>query len=347
MDLVKVSIVIKNISPMDMMSSDVPPDNGAAAVTLTEDGAYTGEEYISENADENALRVDGAAVTLTNVTVNKAGGESSNTETGDFYGMNAALLAQNAATLTLDSATIDSSAVNGNGAVAYGPGTTVNISNSVIRTYERCSGGIHTIGGAVMNATQLDIETFGDSAAAIRSDRGGGAVTVEGGSYVTNGSNSPAIYSTADIAVRNAILTANSSEAVVVEGKNSVELIDCALTGSMKDSDDVENVHNIMLYQSMSGDAEAGVSRFSATGGSITGKVGDMFYITNTACEISLKNVLLSLPSDVLFKSLRQHRSPRLGPGRRKRRQLHLYRLLPAPYRHRDSGRYIQPHNDA
>lgn len=38
---------------------------------------------------------------------------------------------------------------------------------------------------------------------------------------MTNGTGSPAIYSTADITAKNATLKANSSEGVVVEGKNS------------------------------------------------------------------------------------------------------------------------------
>ena len=58
-----------------------------------------------------------------------------------------------------------------------------------------------------MNAANLDVETQGNSAAAIRSDRGGGTVNVDGGSYVTNGTGSPAIYCTADISVSDATLT--------------------------------------------------------------------------------------------------------------------------------------------
>lgn len=61
----------------------------------------------STGNDENALRVDGAEVTLSGVTVNKSAGSSSNTEDGDFYGQNAALLATNGATLTITGSTIN------------------------------------------------------------------------------------------------------------------------------------------------------------------------------------------------------------------------------------------------
>lgn len=43
--------------------------------------------------DENALRIDNATVTLDGITVDKSAGATSSTENGDFYGVNAALLA--------------------------------------------------------------------------------------------------------------------------------------------------------------------------------------------------------------------------------------------------------------
>ena len=277
--------------------------NGTAATTIDADSTISQQTYTSSGDDENALRIDGATVTLEDITVEKTGGSSSNTENGDFYGMNAGLLALNGATATISGATVTTNAVNGNGVFSYGTGTTVNISDSKIRTTMNNSGGIQTTGGATMNATNLDVETQGNSAAAIRSDRGGGDVNVTGGSYTTNGTGSPAIYSTADISVDGATLTANASEAVVVEGKNSVTLNNVTLTGNMQASTDAsENVHNIMIYQSMSGDAEVGHSSFTATGGSIIAKSGDQFYVTNTTCTISLTNVALTLANDTLLQ---------------------------------------------
>ena len=130
-------------------------------------------------------------------------------------------------------------------------------------------------------------------------------MNVEGGSYVTNGTGSPAIYCTADINVSDATLTANASEGVVVEGKNTVALKNCDVTGDMDNTyngDSDENIHCIMIYQSMSGDAAVGEASFSADGGSITAKTGDMFYITNTDCTIDLKDVALTLANDTLLR---------------------------------------------
>ena len=269
---------------------------GTSANTIDADSSVYTETYESDGDDENALRVDGAEVTLDDITVKKSGGSSSNTEDGDFYGQNAALLATNGATVSIRNARILSSAQNGNGVFSYGEGTTVNISDSVITTTADNSGGLQTTGGGTTNASDLTIETSGNSSAAIRSDRGGGTVNADGGSYTSNGLNSPAVYSTADITVKNAALTANNSEALVIEGQNSITLENCTVSGSMSENGTSadENTHNVMIYQSMSGDAEVGTSNFSMTGGSLTGKNGDLFYITNTHSTITLSGVTLN-----------------------------------------------------
>lgn len=304
-----LTVVVKNAGGPGAGGNDGPgqgsdASNGTAATTIDADTTADGETYSSTGDDENALRVDGATATLSNITVNKTAGSSSSADNGDFYGMNAGLLAQNGANVTIKNATVNTSVKNGNGVFSCGTGTTVNISDSTIRTTGDCSGGIQTTDGGTTNAANLDVETQGNSSAAIRSDRGGGTVDVKGGSYVTNGTGSPAVYSTADVSVSDATLIANNSEAVVVEGKNSVSLTDCNVTGNMTGTygDDSENIHNIMIYQSMSGDAEVGEANFTAEGGVITAKSGDMFYVTNTDCAISLKNVVFKLANEVFLR---------------------------------------------
>lgn len=304
-----LSRVIKPQSPPDGMGGapgEMPPGGfggsgevtqGTAANTVSEDGSFKDTSYQSSGDDENALRIDGAAVTLDGISVDKSGGGSSNTESGDFYGQNAALLATNGANVTITNADIKSDAKNGNGVFSYGEGTVVNISNSTVTTKNDNSGGIQTTGGGTTNASNLTVNTSGNSAAAIRSDRGGGTVTVDGGTYTSGGYNSPAVYSTANITVKNAELTANNSEALVIEGKNSIALENCSVSGNMSDtksSSSDENVHNVMIYQSMSGDADVGTSSFSMKGGTLTGNNGDMIYVTNTHAVITMSDVAIN-----------------------------------------------------
>lgn len=132
------------------------------------------------------------------------------------------------------------------------------------------------MGGGTLYAYDDTVTTAGESSAAIRSDRGGGTMVVDGGSYTTNGTGSPAIYSTADISAHDATLTANNSEAVCIEGANTIRLFDCSLSGNMQDNDQNDCTWNVILYQSMSGDSEEGNSTFEMTGGSLTaGNGGD------------------------------------------------------------------------
>lgn len=278
-----VSITVKNLQAGGGFGGSGEVTNGTAAASLEDNASVSGETYTSSGDDENALRADGVTASLNNVTIEKTGGNSSNTEDGDFYGQNAGFLALNGANVTITGATVNTSAINGNGVFSYGEGTTVTISDSTIHTTERNSGGIQTTGGGTTIASNLTVDTEGDSSAAIRSDRGGGTVNVDGGTYTTSGVGSPAVYSTADITVKNATLTANNSEGLVIEGKNSIALENCDVTGNMTTSNggsDEDNLHAVMIYQSMS---------------------GDLFYVTNTSCTISLKDTKLVTANDQLL----------------------------------------------
>lgn len=126
-------------------------------------------------------------------------------------------------------------------------------------------------------------------------------MVVDGGSYTSNGNGSPAIYSTADIAVNNALLTANGSEAICIEGLNSIHLFDSDLTGNMSDLDQNDCTWNVILYQSMSGDSEVGNSTFEMNGGTLTAQNGGMFYTTNTESTFTLSNVEITYAEDSEF----------------------------------------------
>ena len=273
----------------------------SATRTISTDTTESGQTVNADSADQIALLADGATVTENELTVSKTG-DSDGGDNCNFYGQNAAVLAKGGAVLTIDGGTITSSASGANGVFSYGgnggtngasgDGTTVNVRNVTITTTGNGSGGIMTTGGGIMNAEDLTINTSGGSSAAIRSDRGGGTVRVSGGSYSTSGVGSPAIYSTADISVKGATLCSTASEGVVIEGKNSVTLTDSALTANNTTRNgNATHYDAVMIYQSMSGDADSGTSSFTMTGGSITNSNGEVFHVTNTDAIITLSGV--------------------------------------------------------
>lgn len=273
----------------------------SAAKEIKEDTEITSGEYTSEKVDENSILVDGnIKVTLENIKVDKTG-DSDGGDNTSFYGINSAIMAKSGSNLILKNLTLTTNAKGANGIFSYGgsattkntssDGTTITISDSKITTSKDNSGGIMATGGGIIKASNLDINTSGVSSAAIRSDRGGGTIEVDGGTYTTNGSGSPSIYSTAKIIVNNATLISKVAEGIVIEGKNSVEINNCNLTDSNTKLNGLSTTYkNIFLYQSMSGDADTGTSIFTSKNSKITTNNGDSFYITNTTATINLTN---------------------------------------------------------
>ena len=275
-------------------------DSYTAVNEYIEDTTVSNETIESTGTDENAALISsGANVTLDNDTITRTSADSQGGDNSSFYGVGAAVLATDGTAYVKDGSVI-TDAAGGAGLFAYGDGT-VYASGTTVKTTQDTSGGVHVAGGGALYGWDLDVETNGESSAAIRSDRGGGTMVIDGGNYVSNGVGSPAIYSTADIAVSNATLTANGSEAICIEGLNSVHLYDCDLTGNMSDLDQNDNTWTVILYQSMSGDSEVGNSTFQMDGGSLTSENGGVFYTTNTESTITLNNVDINYNDDNEF----------------------------------------------
>lgn len=319
-------ITLDDIKEDDVVAITLDDDGNAATITVQSMGGgqggpggqasgvdsydaaneYSSDETVSDTSlestgtDENAALVsNGSEVTFSNDAISRTSSDSQGGDNSSFYGVGAAVLATDGTAYVKDS-TVTTDSKGGAGLFAYGDGT-VYAADTDITTQQDTSGGIHAAGGGKLYAWDLNVETNGESSAAIRSDRGGGTMVVDGGTYTSNGVGSPAVYCTADIAVNNAELTANGSEAVCIEGLNSLRLYNSNLTGNMSDDDQNDTTWTVILYQSMSGDSEVGNSIFQMDGGTITSKNGGLFYTTNTECTIALKDVDITYNDDSEF----------------------------------------------
>ncbi|MCR4842012.1 MAG: hypothetical protein K5840_01990 [Eubacterium sp.] len=315
------SLTVADITVGDTVSVTFDEDGNATSITIGGSGSsssngditytanteYTEDEEVygitinSTGTDENGilLQTEGVSVVLSEMYISRESDDSTGGDNSSFYGVGASVLAT-AGTLNITGAEIVSDAAGGAGVFAYGDGV-VYISDSDITTQQDTSGGIHVAGGGTLYAWDLTVETNGGSSAAIRSDRGAGTMVVDGGEYTSNGTGSPAIYSTADITVNEAELTATGSEAICIEGLNTIRLYDCDLTGNMSDDDQNDITWNVILYQSMSGDSEEGNSTFEMSGGTLTAENGGMFYTTNTESTFILNDVDITYAEDSEF----------------------------------------------
>lgn len=272
------------------------PDGYSAVMTIEEDTSLSGEAVASTGADENAILITGGTLTLTDGMITRDSAESTGGDSASFYGVGAAVLVTGG-TATLTGGTISTDAKGGAGVFAYGAGV-ANVSDMTITTMQSTSGGIHVAGGGTLHASNLTVETYGESSAAIRSDRGSGTMVVDGGSYIAHGSGSPAVYVTADITIKDATLTATGSEALCLEGLNSVRLTDCRLYGAMPDLEQNDNTWTVILYQSMSGDSTVGEGYFEMNGGTLSSENGGLFYTTNTESTFLLNDVEIITSED-------------------------------------------------
>lgn len=168
--------------------------------------------------------------------------------------------------------------------------------------------GLNATYGGTINANKVTITTSGQHCAAVATDRGDGTVTVKNSILNTNGKGSPCVYSTGTISVSDSKGTATNSACAVIEGKNSITLSNTKLTsyGVGRVDDGIDNC-GVMIYQSMSGDANEGAGTFSATNFSLSiskkskiYETSPMFFITNTDAVINLENTKLNYGSNQL-----------------------------------------------
>lgn len=196
--------------------------------------------------------------------------------------------------------------------------TQANIKNVKITTHSDKSRGLDATYNGIINAENIVINTDGQSCAALATDRGEGQVHVKNSDINTgvsksSGRGSPLIYSTGNITAENTKGTAFVSQIACIEGKNSIELSNCDLTGygegNRQDGDTYVDLGGVFIYQSMSGDADVGTSIFTAKDSKLSiasdssvYSTAPMFHVTNTACVINLENTELTFGSGTFLE---------------------------------------------
>lgn len=276
------------------------PDSYDSVMDVTEDQDISGVTMSSENGDENIIHVYEGAVAHISDSSFATSGEGTSGDASSFYGVGAALFVSDGELYVSDSS-IESTTRGGAGVFAYDKGVAY-VTGLDITTTEASAGGLHVAGGGTLYAWDCNVTTEAPmAAAAVRSDRGGGKMVIDGGSYVTEGGTG-AVYVTADISIHDAYLYTGGSEAVAIEGKNTIRLFDCDLTGNMlSGSLNDGKVWNIIVYQSMSGDADVGTSEYDMIGGTLTCNAGPVLYNTNTSSYITFQDVDVSYSDETTY----------------------------------------------
>ena len=271
-------------------------------------GTYTSTKddqvvFLVINGGELVLKGDGTVIT-------KSGSEDfkGRDDTYSFYGTNSAItvVGQNS-TASIDGVIINTTTEGANAIVATN-NANVNITNSNITTTKDSSRGLHATYSGNISADHLTISTNGASSASLATDRGSGIVNVSNMTLNTAGAGSPLIYSTGNITVNSSTGLASGAQIAVVEGKNDVMINNCDFTASgLGNRDNIDN-SAIMIYQSMSGDADEGLGSFTAKNSTFTLEPEasnynstPFFFLTNTSASVTLDNLTAKFSPEAPF----------------------------------------------
>ena len=205
------------------------------------------------------------------------GGNSTNTDNSDKYGINAGVLAGTSSTkgtIVITNGTIITSGSVANGLFATDTGSSVTmLGGSIVCSGSNAHGVDATYGGAV-TLSNVSVTTYGDNSSVIATDYGGGTVLVTGGtitaSNTANMGHSAAVYSTGTITVKNAAATSRGDNGGVIDGANTIILTNTALTGALNGI----KIHNTS--------GANGTANIIITGGALTAGGGDGVYLAGS-----------------------------------------------------------------
>jgi len=271
-----------------------------AAYTLSDGSIVTksGETLTTSTSDYNVVQVTKGTLSLTDCTITKTGDYSSSYSGDDtsFYGTNSAVYASGSgATVNMTGGTVTTDAKGANAVFATN-GATINVSGITIDNTKSVSRGLHCTGGGIINATNVNITTRSETSSTVATDRGGGTVTVRGGTITAKGNKSAVLYSTGTISVDGITGLSEKGPMATVEGANTV-----IIENSTMQSD--AEARGILLHQSNSGDAEGTKPVCNITNSTLTtsNSSAPLAFVTNVTGTLTLTDVTLSVASNKLM----------------------------------------------
>ena len=312
-----------------VVDEDIPVSNAVSVDVGEDDQAISEETLASEESSE--LNMDGDLVigdktyikSREDITVDKddysaaivvnggeltvaygdvvTSGNTSSLNNSIKYGQNAAIASTDQeSVLKVLYNTVSTSGTGANAVYLTDEESVGMIIDVSIETSGDYAHGVLVTKYASMELTDVDITTTGDNAGALAIALGDATITGENVNIETSGSNSPAIDTTGDVTLTNAVLTATGSEAVLLntgEGTCSATLTDTDITSSKDDKATVK------IYKNASSVEDEDEGTFTMTGGSITntGSNGPLFYVTNTTGNINLSGVDMQVASENLL----------------------------------------------
>ena len=266
------------------------------------------DSYSSSTQYYNVIQCTGGTLTMNGCTITKTG-DGSQGDNSSFYGNNSSIYcgaasssnyqsttAASGAKIVIKNVTVNSSSKGANAVIATN-GASVEIDGITIVNNYAVSRGLHATYGGIITASNVDITTNEATSSTIATDRGGGTVTVSGGTATANGSKSAVIYSTGTMSATGLVGKSAKGEIAVIEGDNSIAMTNCTMTSGSSE-------RGLLMMQSGSGDASGVNPVMTITGTSLTMTDSSAPLLEVATCvtaTCTLDNCTVTVPSGILM----------------------------------------------
>ena len=266
------------------------------------------DSYSSSTQYYNVIQCTGGTLTMNGCTITKTG-DGSQGDNSSFYGNNSSIYcgaasssnyqsttAASGAKIVIKNVTVTSSSKGANAVIATN-GASVEIDGITIVNNYAVSRGLHATYGGIITASNVDITTNEATSSTIATDRGGGTVTVSGGTATANGSKSAVIYSTGTMSATGLVGKSAKGEIAVIEGDNSIAMTNCTMTSGSSE-------RGLLMMQSGSGDASGVNPVMTITGTSLTMTDSSAPLLEVATCvtaTCTLDNCTVTVPSGILM----------------------------------------------
>ena len=309
----KISTLFAAIAVATLSMAQPPADT---TPTYPQGATYThssGTKTITDNYESstqyyNVIQCTGGTLTMNGCTITKTG-DGSQGDNSSFYGNNSSIYcgaasssnyqsttAASGAKIVIKNVTVNSSSKGANAVIATN-GASVEIDGITIVNNYAVSRGLHATYGGIITASNVDITTNEATSSTIATDRGGGTVTVSGGTATANGSKSAVIYSTGTMSATGLVGKSAKGEIAVIEGDNSIAMTNCTMTSGSSE-------RGLLMMQSGSGDASGVNPVMTITGTSLTMTDSSAPLLEVATCvtaTCTLDNCTVTVPSGILM----------------------------------------------
>ena len=297
-------------------NTPTPPGSDSSSATYPQGATYThssgtaaiSDSYSSSTQYYNVVQCTGGTLTMNDCAITKTG-DGANGDNSSFYGNNSSIYAGSAsssgyqstssasgAKIIIKGGSVSSSSEGANAVFATN-GATITVDGLTIVNNSNVSRGLHATYGGIINASNVDITTNGATSSTIATDRGGGTVTVEGGTATANGMKSAVIYSAGTMSATGLTGTSTQGEISVIEGDNSVTMTNCTMKSGSSE-------RGLLMMQSGSGDSEGVNPVMTITGTSLTMTDSNaplLEVATSVTATCTLDNCTVTVPSGILM----------------------------------------------